>query len=141
MSLPVNIEGPGPGKRVKVTNAGQMVVSPVDYDDTKFQEVGTANVAVNFYAPRPGQSFVITVIRAKADRDVSPTADATVVVFEASNDSTATVDKVLHQEAMVRAETFTLTGLNIKVTEGKWVNAKTTDDDIHMTIMGYYVDN
>ena len=29
--------------------------------------------------------------------------------------------------------------LNILVNKGVWLNAKTGDDDVHMTIMGYYV--
>ncbi len=44
----------------------------------------------------------------------------------------------LHQEAMVRGEDMTLP-MNVLVTAGKFVNAKTTDDDVHMTIIGYFV--
>ena len=40
---------------------------------------------------------------------------------------------------MVRGEKSELFPLNILVAPGKYVNAKTTDDDIHMTIMGYYI--
>lgn len=140
MALPIHIADPRTGKLARVSPAGQLAVAAVGFDDSKFVELAADDTAYNFFAPRSGQTFIITVIRAKADRDVSTTVDATVIVYEASSDSSTTTDKVLHQDAMVRAESFTMTGLNIKVTEGKWVNAKTTDDDIHMTIMGYYVD-
>ena len=63
-----------------------------------------------------------------------------MIVYEASSEGTTTVDKVLFEEAMVRGEKATLIPLNILVNEGKFVNAKTTDDDIHMTITGYFVD-
>lgn len=123
----------------KVTTRRQLVVAPFDYDDSVFKELATDDVAVNFYPPKAGMRFVITILRARADRDVSPTADATVIIYEASSESSTTTDKVIHEENMVRGESFTINPMNFIVTEGKWVNAKTTDDDIHMTIMGYYV--
>jgi hypothetical protein len=139
MATPVHIKG-GPTNRVaRVTPLGQLVTAPFGYDETVFKELATANTAYNFYQPKSGQQFVITGIRAKADRDVSNTADAEVVIYEAGSDSATAVDKTLHQEAMIRGESITLIPVNILVAAGKYVNAKTTDDDIHMTIFGYYV--
>ena len=45
----------------------------------------------------------------------------------------------LQQDDMVRGDRAGFTGLNIAVAIGKYVNAKTSDDDIHMTITGYYI--
>lgn len=140
MSVKSQICDGGGGKaKACVTANGQLVVAPISYDETVYKELAADNTAYNFYAAKPGQRFVITSIRAKADRDVSTTVDAAVIIYEASSSSTTTVDKVLHQEAMVRGESVTMR-TNILVTEGKYINAKTTDDDIHMTIMGYYLD-
>lgn len=126
------------GRVAEVTSLGQLVVAAAAYDESVFKELAENNIAYNFYPPKTGKQFVITLIRAKADRDVSPTVDAVVVIYEADSATTTTVDKVLHQEAMVKAEDVTLP-VNLLVSAGKFVNAKTTDDDIHMTIMGYYV--
>lgn len=71
---------------------------------------------------------------------MSSTVDATVVVYEAGDTTTATVDKVLIQFAVVQGDIINATSLNLLVGVGKFVNAKTDDDDIHMTIMGYYID-
>lgn len=137
MSTPVRIvDGP---YTAKVTQLGQLVVAPLAYDETEFRELAVDNTAYNFYVPKSGKQFVITGIRAKADRQVSPTADADVVIYEAAAPDTTTVAKVLHQEAMVQGESIALLPLNILVNTGVWVNAKTTDDDIHMTIFGYYI--
>ncbi len=138
MAIQVQIVGKT-GRVADVTALGQLVAAPVAYDDTVFKELAEPDTAYNFYKPKTGQQFVITGIRAKADRQVSTTVDADVVVYAASAEDTTTVDKVLYQEAMVRGESATLIPLNILVAAGKFVNAKTTDDDIHMTIMGYYV--
>jgi len=133
------VDGTGTKAKVKITALGQLVVAPFAYDEAVFKELAADDTAYNFYEPKSGEQFVITVIHAKADRDVSNTVDAVVVVYEATSNSTTTVSKILYQEAMVRGENFSFVGLNILVGEGKWVNAKTTDDDIHMTIMGYYI--
>jgi hypothetical protein len=137
MPTPVTIKfGP---YEVKVTPLGQLVIAPLAYDETEFRELAELDTAYNFYKPRSGQQIVITGIRAKADRQVSNTVDADVVIYEAISETTLTVDKVLHREAMVRGESFTFTPLNILVRAGKYINAKTTDDNIYMTLMGYSV--
>lgn len=128
----------GSGRGVKVSSIGQLATSPFAYDDTKFIELAEDDTAYSFYPPLPKKQFVITIIRGKADRDVSNTVDAIVVIYEAEDETDTTVFKVIHQEALIRGESFTIS-TNIIVTAGKFVNAKTTDDDIHMTIMGYYV--
>ena len=130
----------GNGITVRVTKSGELVVAPLAYSETKFVELAEDNTGYNFFGPKSKKQFVITGINAKADRGVSTTVDAVVIVYEASTEDTTTVDKVLFQDAMVRGEKSELFPLNIFVNAGVWVNAKTSDDDIHMTIMGYYID-
>jgi len=140
MPRPVQIIG-GDGRLIaaKVSDIGQLVVSPFDYDLTQFVELALADSGYTFYLPRAHKRFVVTAIKAKADRDVSNVNDATVVIYEAAASGTTTVDKVIHQEAMIRGENTTMMPLNVITAEGKYINAKTTDADIHMTIMGYFV--
>ena len=143
MSIPVQILGtPSGGGRmtpVGISSNGQLYVAPISYDLTQFLELAEDNTAYNFYVPIAGCNFVITGIRAVADKQVSSSVDAIVIIYEASSANTTVVDKTLHQEAMVQELSVTLLPINILVTEGKYINAKTTDDDIHMTIMGYYI--
>jgi len=49
------------------------------------------------------------------------------------------VVKVLYQDVMVEGDRIQFSDANILVSEGLFINAKTTDDDIHMNIMGYYI--
>jgi len=143
MTLPVKIEGHDHPKTTitaaRVTKAGQLVVSSIAYDETEFIELAEDDTAYNFYKPLAGKQFVITGIRAKADRQVSNTVDATVIFYEASSAATTTVDKVLHEEALIRGEAVTLLPTNILVNEGKFINGKTSDDNIFVTIMGYFI--
>lgn len=122
-----------------VSQLGQVIVAPYAYDETEFRELAVDDTAYNFYVPKSGKQFIITGIRAKADRQVSPTSDADVVIYEASAPDTTVVDRVLYREAMVQGESVTLVPTNILVNTGVWINAKTSDDDIHMTIFGYYI--
>ncbi len=141
MSTPVEIiDGRGgTGDHAKVSSIGQLITAPFAYSLSQFNELAEDNTAYNFYPPIAGKQFVITGIRARADRDVSTTVDAIVIVYEASSLTSTTVDKTLHQEALVRGEAVPLLPLNSLVNPGKFINAKTTDDDIHMTIWGYYI--
>ena len=97
------------GVQAKVTPSGELVVAPLAYSDSQFNELGANDTAFNFYGPKPNQQLVITGIRARADRDVATATDAIVIIYEADSSSSLTVDKVLHQENMVRGEEFTLT--------------------------------
>jgi hypothetical protein len=62
-----------------------------------------------------------------------------VVVYEGTSATTTTVSKTLFQIEMAQVSNIALTPINILVDSGKYVNAKTDDDDVHMTIMGYYI--
>jgi len=140
MSTPVQlIDGRGTKNKGCITPIGQLVVSPFSYDETTHIELATPDTAYNFYTPEPEQQFVITGFIAKADKQVSNTVDAQVVIYEGLYNDTIIVDKVLFETAMVSGDNIVATPLNILVSEGKYVNAKTSDDDIHLTIMGYYI--
>lgn len=108
------------------------------FDESEFKELNVVDTAFNFYGPKAGLQFLITVLRIKADRNVSNVTDAEVLIYEAASAITTTVDKVLHEEALIRGESATLNPLRILVRKGMFVNAKTTDTNIHMTIMGHY---
>ncbi len=84
-------------------------------------------------------SGLATGIIAAGNLSIAANALATVIVYEASADDTATVDKSLIQFGITRLQTFALSPLNILSEEGKFINAKTDDDDVFLTVMGYYI--
>jgi hypothetical protein len=67
-------------------------------------------------------------------------SDATVDVYEADSATETTVTKSILAIEMLKNTARDITGLNLIVTEGKWVNIKTNDNTIFATLMGYYVD-
>lgn len=137
MSTPVHVVGDG--NPAKVTKSGELVVAPLHYSETVFNILDAIDTAYHFYPPRPRQQFVITGVVVFADKDVSDASDTVIVIYEADSTTSTTVDKVLIQFGMGKLTSLPLLGLNSLVNKGKFVNAKTGDDDIHMSILGYYI--
>ena len=140
MTVEVFLKGAsGPSTAASVSRNGEVLIRRYTYDEAVYKEIGTDNTAVNFYGPKAGFQFVITGVVLKADAQVSTTTDAAVVIYEASTATTTTADKVLFQTAMLKSDQVAVTGMQLLVNKGKYVNGKTSDDDIHATILGYYV--
>lgn len=142
MSTPIHIKdgSGGTGSKTKVTKAGQLIVAPFGYDETVFNELNaTAATAFHFFPPKAGKQFVVTGIIASANKDVSNTVTATIIVFEGDSTTDATADKVLLEFVLVRFGVLAAPPLNILVSEGKFINATTSDASVFMTIMGYYI--
>ena len=133
MSTPVRIVEP-------LTRSGELIVAPLSYDETAFNDMDVIDTAYNFFSPKSLKQFVITGVIAFADKDISDADDTVIIVYEAGDTTTITVDKVLLQFGMGKLTTTAFVPLRILVNAGKFVNAKTGDDDVHMTLMGYYIE-
>lgn len=138
MSLPSVIQDNSTGNRATVTRFGQLVTAPVDYSIPISKTLDVVNTAYNFVEPVVDKSIVITDIILTANKNVGAT-DATVTLYEAEEVDTTTSTKDILNLEMIKQSNLVLTGLNMIVSEGKFVNAKTDDDDIFVTIMYYRV--
>lgn len=132
-------DGRGTGQTACITAQGQLVVAPADFSESSTQTLGTNDTPVNFWGPVTNKNFIITDILLFANKNVGA-ADATVTIYESTDGpATATQSKVILQTEMLKQTSRDLIGLNIRVTEGSWVNGVTDDDDIFVTIAGYYI--
>lgn len=133
------LDGKGTGKTAVITSRGQLVTSPLDFSKSYTQEVNQVTTAFNFIGPISDKQFVVTDILLYADKNVGVN-DASVQIYEAdSSTSTVEVTTILNVE-MVKQTARDITGLNLIITQGKWLNIKTDDATIFATVMGYYVD-
>ena len=124
---------------VAVNADGELRASAIA-DVTKFQKIDATGTAFSFFPPIDGQQFCITLMRYKAAQDVATNADAAVVIYQDDTETgtaAATAD-ILHEDALVRGQAATIPAL-LLVAPGKFLNAKTDDATIPMTIMGHYV--
>lgn len=138
--IDVRIVGGNPGRPVNVSTLGELTTGLLNRNQTEFKELAATGTAYNFYAPVAGKQFIINHIFAFGDKQVSPTTNATVEVYEATSISETTVDKVIMTFEIGQNQFQPYTSLNLLVNADRFINAKTDDDDVHMNILGYYID-
>ena len=139
MALPVEIKFGG--KQAKVTPSGELVVAPLAYDSSKYNLLDVNDTAYNFVSPKANKQFIITGFIAVGNKSIAGSpAEAIVEIYEATSSGTITVDKVLITFAIATSQEISPVSLRILVNEGKWVNAKMDNDDVHLTIFGYFID-
>lgn len=139
MAVDVRIRGGDCFSFANVSDQGALIVAPVSFDETAFNSLDATGTAFNFYSPTVGRQFIITGLLAFANKDVSDASDTIIEIYEASSTTATAVDKTLFKFGMGKLTVLPLVPLNLLVAEGKFINAKTDDDVIFMTIMGYFV--
>lgn len=139
MSAPIKIVDSKTGNSARVTNFGQVVTSPLDYSTPVERELDVPLQVFNFISPVASKDIVITDIIVSANKDVSTNTPADISIYEADAVDSATPSPGIIRPQLVRAQNFSLTGLNILVPRGKWLNAFTSDATIILTIMFYRV--
>ena len=140
MSINVEVQGSdthGHIAKVNVTPLGQLVTAPFAYDQVVAMTLDSANTAFNFFKPKSKKKFVVTVILLTADSNV--TGSSVIDVYEASSVGELTIDKSILHIDLLKNDYRDLIGLNLLTTEGKFINAKCDDEDVSITMMGYYV--
>ena len=137
--VPVRLMGEG-SQRVTVNEAGELLISDGPYDLAVFNELDLINTAYNFYGPRGREQFVITGFLLYGDKQVSGATNATVVIYESDQPDSTTESRVLVQVEAGQNQSIPFPNIRILCNRGVYINAKTDDDDIHMTIFGHYID-
>ncbi len=134
------IDGCGTLRRATVSATGALSVAPAKYDETATNTMSSSGTAFNFFSPSSAQQFVVTGLLAFATKDVSDASDTIIIIYEADSSTSTTADKTLLEFGMGKLTNLPLVPLNILVNEGVYVNAKTDDATINMTLLGYFID-
>ena len=135
MAIPVDIRvGTIP---LMASKLGQLIVAPYAYDLVVSIVIDTNNTAFNFYKPKSHHNFIITSLLLGASTGVKDWS--LIDVYSAnSEDSTAIKKSILHAE--VRKNDYRdIVPMNVLVEEGDYINVKTDDKDVYVTITGYYI--
>jgi hypothetical protein len=138
MAAPVYIVDPLTGNKAVVSEFGQLTVAPVAYSTPVQETLTVIDTAFTMIEPVDGKLIIITDIILTANKAVGVN-DATVTLYtsQVANDLVPFSD-ILELE-MIRSSSLPLTGLNTKIEPGLFVNAKTNDNDVFVTIMFYRV--
>ena len=132
------VDSRGTKNGVKVTDYGQLVTGDIDYSTPVAKTLTAINTAYNFVTPIRGKKIVITAMLLYANKGVGVN-DATVDIYQADAIDSLVVDTSIISTEMVKQTSRDLLGLSMIVPEGKWINAKTDDASLFITIMYYYV--
>lgn len=135
-----NLVGLNSDTSAKVTSRGELVVGKLNFSSPYTTTATVINTGYNLVTPRNGNCFVITDILIYADKGVSVN-DATISIYTATSPTSTTVVTDILTTQIKASTSRDLTGLNLLVTHGVWVNAKTDDNNIYFTIFGYYIEN
>jgi hypothetical protein len=136
MPVPSHIVDPHNGLAARVTEFGQLVVSPIAYSVPVADTLTVINTAYNFVEPEAGHQIVITDVILTADKTVGVNG-AAVEIYTADSPTSTVVTKSVLDIEMLKNTSRDLIGLNFLVGKGRWVNAKSDDVNIQVTI-GYY---
>ena len=126
------------GRVATVTDNHQLVTAPLSFSMFHSVTATVTGTGYNVIAPKSGKSFVITDIILGADRSVGLNG-AIVDLYCATGPDEATVEISILQDEIAKQDKLILTGLNIFVDEGFWVNVKTDDNNVRANISGYYI--
>lgn len=136
MPVPSHIVDPHNGLAARVTEFGQLVVAPIAYSVPVADTLTVINTAYNFVEPVAGHQIVITDVILTADKTVGVNG-AAVEIYTADSPTSTVVTKSVLDIEMLKNTSRDLIGLNFLVGKGRWVNAKSDDVNIQVTI-GYY---
>ena len=136
MSLTVYIKGAN-GKLVEVSASGELVVGPLAYSEPIFQLLDVNDQVYNFFRPKAGEQLIITGIDASALRTV--TTQTQVDIYEATSDTDGTISKQIRRWEIPKNGEKQAQGIFEEIRPGAFVNAKCDDDDVALTITGFYI--
>ena len=139
MSIQTRIAGGKKRNEALVTDLGQLVVAPFSPSNFYLGSTVSNNVPVNVVIPKKKHKFIITSIILSADRSVAQNGAVTTIFENGIGPTGTAVEKVIITEEIAKQTRMTATGLNIEVTEGKWINVVSDDVIVRCNIAGYFV--
>jgi len=137
----VVITDPSNGGQVRLVTGGAVPVAPVHPSLSFNATLGTDDTAVNIVAAKANHVFCMTGILLTANQNVSNTVNATVTIYTADSETTAKASAIttLFELSIGRNDIRDITPVLVEAEKGKWINGETTDDDVIVTILGYYL--
>ncbi len=136
--IPVELKDSKSDNRATITERGQVVVAPIDFSVPIEISLILDNVPVNIIEPQVNRQFIITEIIASADRNVGVNGSILEIYeTDAIDSSTPTRDIVTLEIA--KSAIVPITGLNWITNPAVWINAVMDDNNVTLTLSGYFV--
>ena len=140
MSIQIRIVGGDERNEAKVTKLNQLVTAPLSFSKFYTASVIVDDTPVNVVVPMTGRNFIITDIILTGDRSIGANGAVTTLYENSVGPTDSTETAVIITEEIAKQSRMVATGLNIKVTEGRWVNVVADDTIVRANVAGYYVE-
>jgi len=137
--IDVGVVGGSTQTRAVVNPRGVLVTGPLAFSSFYTATTTTNNVAVNLVEPKAGYDFILTGIILAGDRNVGVNGAVTEVFENEIGPTDTTITKSIYIDEIAKQTRAVLTGLNIIITSGRWINVVSDDVQVRANIGGYYV--
>lgn len=139
MAIRVFVTGPRKRSIAGVGPEGYLRTGPVAYSDSATETLAVNNQGYTLIEPRAGMRAIIGGYILDADRNVGANG-ALVEIYEANEADSATVSRSLFAFDIIKQTTRNGFGLNLAVSPSVWINAKTDDNNVRVTLLYYFVE-
>lgn len=140
MANRVYIADPKNDTAVGVSENGEMHVAPLHHNQSIHYKMDTINTAYTFAEIQTGKEMHLENILIYANKGVG-TNDATVTIYTSLEANSLIIEDTIMEFEIPKYGTRDLIGLNLRLGGGVYLNAKTDDNDIFLTMMGFYADS
>lgn len=121
-----------------VSSHGELIIREFDYSDFDTQNVNVIDTAFNHFKPKDGFRFVITGLSISGDRNIGVNGSIYSLYTATSATSITAIKEPFTAE--VPKSSFIATSLpRVRIAEGVFLNSKCDDNDIRVTVFGYFV--
>ena len=144
MATPTVITDESNGNTVKLVMGNALAVGPSDPSKAFNAELAVDDTAINIVPAVADKLFCITGIILTGNKNISTSVDAVVTIYE-SDTATPAAGPIaplvtIMTIPVARSGQIVLTGITLTTETGRYINGITTDDDVFVTILGYYLD-
>lgn len=140
MALPINIKCTRTGYEAKVSPENYLAVGPVKPSEAFSVTLDVDSTAYEIVSAKSNEYFIITDIILVGNKNINTTVDAVVTIYEANAADLTTNLKTLLSVPVPRSDNIIITGIHLKTSTAISVVGTTSDDDVLVNILGYYID-
>jgi hypothetical protein len=125
----------------KITAGGALAVSPLHPSVSFNGLLGTDATVVNVVPAKSDHVFHITGVFLTGNKDINTSVDAVVEVYTGTSDETTAANATtnLFTVPVGRSSSSAINPILVETSTAEWINAVTSDDDVYVTILGYYL--
>ena len=139
MGIDTRIIDPETGRSARVGAGGAVATGPARPSTSFNGTLGVNDAVVNIVPARSNRIFCVTAIILTGNKAIDPNTDAVVNIYTAVNETSATAVSTLITLPVARSSQTILTAILVESGEGEYINGKTSDDDVFVTILGFYL--